>query len=435
MQKSLISFLILIAILIQPGRAQELNPSLGWDLTYTSVLEKNNVARSEFIWKWLNFSYQGPDSGWQTPAKKWIAEWQGEPIVSSVLIDYPAFHAAEHDTHWLVRTKNNAYYWQIIDDGTPKVFKLDLPLQAYDDLFREASSWQQAVPSKAEDLPPQALPGYIGFLSLYEKGKSRQMLLTLEDFMGCVSKECKTKEVGRVLRLLVDIPEDPRCSEKNYKPKSKTELAAMTPRELVEELVKSTPALYDSKEMPDYIRTIELKIRKAGIEVLPVLTEYMNEVEPERGSRCEESRFSTAQIIAQDIDRFEFRVRGTKEGQQAIEALERAIKRMEKVEEHNGSQTLVLDKLKGTNEVDEAIKDTFWVRKKIKLSEGELLEFSNFLIARDPTYPSWSDTDYIKDYSRINEWGNPLQVYILKKPKRFYEAYSEFKKARLKNVP
>src|SRR5687767_8109489 len=61
--------------------------ALDWDLTYTSVLEKNNVARGELIRKWL-------DDHPQSPARNWISEWRGEPIVSAILLEIPAPHAA-----------------------------------------------------------------------------------------------------------------------------------------------------------------------------------------------------------------------------------------------------------------------------------------------------------------------------------------------------
>lgn len=212
----IITLITAVAILVQPICAQKSDRSLGWDLTYKSVLERNNVARSNWIWDWLNSGYQEETRN-QTPAQKWIAEWRGKPIVSSILIEYPAFHAGEHVTEWFVRTENHAYYWRIVEDPNPKKEKQDLNVKVYDDLFRQASSWEQAVPLKAEDLssdaPPDAvgfLTGYIGFLSLYEKGKSSQMLLTFEDFITCSSKECctpecKTLKSGRLLSALEPI--------------------------------------------------------------------------------------------------------------------------------------------------------------------------------------------------------------------------------------
>ncbi|HVF55735.1 MAG TPA: hypothetical protein VM934_06270, partial [Pyrinomonadaceae bacterium] len=69
------NLIVALALLGQPVCAQDSTPSLGWDLTYSSVLERNNIGRSEWIRKWLG-------SGYQPPAKKWIAGWRGEPIVS-----------------------------------------------------------------------------------------------------------------------------------------------------------------------------------------------------------------------------------------------------------------------------------------------------------------------------------------------------------------
>jgi hypothetical protein len=227
------------------------------------------------------------------------------------------------------------------------------------------------------------------------------------------------------------------CLEKNYQLKSKASLAAMTPRQLIDELVKFNPDTFDpyfediNSEELNYEWLVGKYVRKTGTKALPVLTEYMNAFEPQSASYCEGLRFSIARRLAHDLDRFEFRLRGTKEGQLAIDAFERAIERGEKpgVKEKSlkEDRTIFLRELKGVNEVDQAIRETFLMRKSIEMSESELLKFSNFLTERDPTYPSWSERDFVKDYSRINKAGNPLQVYILKKPERFYEAYLAFK--------
>lgn len=186
--------LIIAAVLFcQPVFAQESNRPFGWDLTYSSVLETNKIGSNEWIRKWLASDYQ-------SPAKKWISEWQGESIVSSILIEYPAFHAAEHTTMWLFRTKNRAYYWQDIEGAKFGDIKKNLKLEEYDNLFTTVSSWQQAEPAKPKT--PQSIPGYLGFLSLYDKNESRQMLLSQEDFMTCDKKECKGVKAGRLMLAL-----------------------------------------------------------------------------------------------------------------------------------------------------------------------------------------------------------------------------------------
>lgn len=173
--------------------AQESNRPFGWDLTYSTILKANKIGPKALIRKWLA-------SGYQSPAKNWISEWQGEPILSSILIEHPAFHAGEHTTMWLFRTKDHAYYWQDIENLKFSDIKKDLKPEAYDKLLTTVSSWKQAKPSKST--VPQSIPGYLGVLSLYNNGKSRQMLLTDEDFTTCKTKKCKSMKAGRLMRAL-----------------------------------------------------------------------------------------------------------------------------------------------------------------------------------------------------------------------------------------
>jgi len=190
----------LIALLLAPVYAQKSNRrELGWDLTYRSVLARNNVGRDEWLWKWLGPKYH-------SPAKPLIDGWQGKLILSSILIDAPAPHAGEPYTIWLVRTKDDAYHWEFVKGKRPYNTKEPMKPQAYDQLFATISSWQQAKPVKPEDTPVGAVPGYMGFLSLYDHGKSRQMLLTLEDFWQCDNKKCDGGKGGRLTQAMELLP-------------------------------------------------------------------------------------------------------------------------------------------------------------------------------------------------------------------------------------
>lgn len=188
--------------------SQELNQP-NWDLTYSSVLKTNKVGSKAWIRKWLDKEYK-------PPAKRWISEWQGEPIISSILIEYPAFHAAEHSTMCLFRTESRAYYWQDIEDLNGSNIKMDIKTEIFDKILIRISTWKQAKPVKHKD--PQSLPGYIGFLNLYEKGKSRQMLLTQEDFIACATKSCKSPKIGRLFSVLEPVIFE---TEKFYESKEK----------------------------------------------------------------------------------------------------------------------------------------------------------------------------------------------------------------------
>ncbi|HEY5884072.1 MAG TPA: hypothetical protein VIT88_05260 [Pyrinomonadaceae bacterium] len=195
--------ILLIAILVlAPGVVPAQKPNalpLGWDLTYKTVLESNHVAPNEWIWKWL-------EPGYQSPAKQLIATWKHEPIESSVLVDWPAPHAGEHITMWFVRTQNAAYYFEEVEKNPPHKTQESLNPQSFDKFLGVVSPWKQGNPVKPEDVPHGGIPGYYGFLSLYERGKSRQMLLTLEDYVVCATKQCETWKPGRLSNALMLIP-------------------------------------------------------------------------------------------------------------------------------------------------------------------------------------------------------------------------------------
>jgi hypothetical protein len=194
--------------------AQESNRTLGWDLTYKSVLERNYVPRREWIWKWLDSS--------PTPARKWVAEWRCEPIVSSILFEIPNPHAGQRSILWFVRTKDRAYYSEYVEkcvecsqDAVEKQWgvskKVDVKPLAYDEMFAEVSSWQQTELPAVKEITNEHSFGYAGFLNIYEAGRSRQMLLSWEDIFGrkdledCDTSECTKRKRGILFRALFPV--------------------------------------------------------------------------------------------------------------------------------------------------------------------------------------------------------------------------------------
>jgi hypothetical protein len=230
-----------------------------------------------------------------------------------------------------------------------------------------------------------------------------------------------------------------------HKHKSEAEIVQMTPAQRVDEWVNED--VHRGYDFSEHLYWLLMKkyILRDGLALLPRMIEIMDEYDPTRGSGRsghKGERFDAVLALLDILDNEVVRLRGTAEGRRAVDALERAVNRMRiagysQQDEVKWSKyerfdftSLNLGWIKGISQVDENVKDTLWVRYKILLSKEELLAFSNFLIARDPTYPSWSETDFMKDYTRINEAGNPLRVYIMKKPERFYEAYLKFKKTQ-----
>lgn len=203
----IINLIFVLVLLCLPISAQQPSSQFGWDLSYSSVLKTNKIGSKAWIRKWLAKDYEAP-------AKKWISEWKGEPIISSILIEYASFaHAGEHTTMWLFRTKDRAYYWQDIENTNFSDIKKELEPQIYYNLLIQVSPWKQAKPNQPKH--PQSLPGYLGFLNLYDKGKSRQMLLSEEDFVICKTPKCNGVKAGRLMLALETVIKVTSVQDKN----------------------------------------------------------------------------------------------------------------------------------------------------------------------------------------------------------------------------
>ena len=109
---------------------------------------------------------------------------------------------------WFIRTKQRGYYFEVVEDENHGPHKTTEALnpQAYDEFFKVVSSWQQGNAVRPEDTPAGGVPGYDGFLSLYNRGTSRQMLLTIEDFAICSDKKCDDWKPGRLAQAMRIIP-------------------------------------------------------------------------------------------------------------------------------------------------------------------------------------------------------------------------------------
>jgi hypothetical protein len=249
---------------------------------------------------------------------------------------------------------------------------------------------------------------------------------------------------GRILLLLL-LGFAPFDAWAQYRHKSESDIAALAPAQRVDEFANEQ-AYHKYDLLDQQHELISKHILRDGLKALPRMIEIMNEYDPattngKTGHKGE--RFDAMWMLLDDLDNHVARLRASPQGAQAIEALARAIQRMRaagygREDQHEWAEhgrfdlaVMALEDAKGTNGTDEAIKDTLWANYKLKLSGRELLSFSNFLVGRDPTYPSWSETDFIKDYSRVNSAGNPAQVYVMKKPTPFYKAYLDFKKSKI----
>jgi hypothetical protein len=229
-----------------------------------------------------------------------------------------------------------------------------------------------------------------------------------------------------------------------YQHKSEAEIISMTPDSRVDEWVnEQVRHQFDLDD--DQSVLIRKYVLRDGTKALPRLSKIMDEYDPaHRKQERSGERFDAAVYMLSFIDWQAVRLRGSEPGRLAMNSLEQEIQRMraagftrkdghawEWVPDGRFEEAAAcLQEAKGIGSADEAIKETFRIKSNLVLTDTELLEFSNFLVAHYPDYPSWSEKDFIKDYTRINEAGNPLQRHVMKKPERFYEAYLEFKKIK-----
>jgi hypothetical protein len=230
-----------------------------------------------------------------------------------------------------------------------------------------------------------------------------------------------------------------------YRHKSEAQIAAMTPAQRVDEYVKESIKHYRNALDDDHADLIQKYVWFDSLKALPRIIEVMDEYDPTTRSgrsKNKDVRFDVARGMLNDLDNNVLRIRASEEGKRAIDALERAIKRMQSAgygvkkggfDWHYSALNIAigdLKSLKGVNGKDHSIQDTFRFRYKEKLSDSELLEFSNYLTEYFSEYPGWSKGKLTKDDTDIAPDGLPYMNIMLEKPERFYEAYLEFKKTK-----
>ena len=409
-------FLFAIALISFSVSGQDRVSSFGWDLTYESLLKRNNVADHELIWTWLKRS--------KSPAEAWLAELSAKPAASAILIEFPAFHAAERTTILLFRTENEAFEWEFVEGGRQGRNEEPVKLQHFDAILNEITTWKQLPPKRAEELPDQVFPGYMGFVSYFNSKASSQMLLTMDDFFTCPVRNCAPgkSKVGRLMAALepILIPEE----EKNYKHRSESEIAKMTVEERIYEQIREHEHITNFGDK--HYLVFQKYLRQDGAKTFPYLIKLMDGYNPRR--HRDSSSFVATQI-AVGIDESVARLRASDQGRQVIDAMNRLYARMEAEGGTGAGVELDLKRVTGTNFKDQAIADALWLSYRINMSESELLDFANYLIKVAPDYPSWSETECKMDIKR-----NKTSVFshtqgpVVKKPLRYYQSYLAFKR-------
>lgn len=247
----------------------------------------------------------------------------------------------------------------------------------------------------------------------------------------------------KLLSLLLALTSFAPCvtHPQRYRHRSEAEIARMTPAQRVDEYAEEQ-AHHKYDVLDEHSELIWKYIQRDGLAALPRMIEIMDEYDPTRASGRrghKGERFDAMWMLLGDLDNHVARLRGSEEGRRAMAALERAIQRMRAAgygqpDQHEWEQhgrfdlaAATLEQSRGINLItDLAIRNALRLGHRVEMSDEELLAFSNFLVARDPIYPRWSEMDYVSDPTRLNTTGVPVRMHTMRNPHRYYEAYLEF---------
>lgn len=157
-----------------------------------------------------------------------------------------------------------------------------------------------------------------------------------------------------------------------------------------------------------------------GVKIVPTASQYLEEYDPQ--SPCKEKQAAqllTATIYLTAVDSAKIRLRSNEIGKRAIENLEKAIERRRSSKKSDDKNNTIFDtsveQIKGKNIKDGLIQKSLEEKFGVKISDGELLQFIEYLISLDPEYPGWtkvvgwsemSDDEaerYLKAYNKFTE--------------------------------
>jgi len=187
----LLFFLLSCSVVERKDTGKTPLESFGWDLSYESILKKNSIARDDWLAKWVK-------SRQSLPIQQIISAWEHTPITSSILLEQPAFHAGEQLAFWFVGSTDSAYLWIFLHGERKDHKPIDFAL--YDSLLNTVADWQQKPPLVNDKAPSGTPGGYFGFLSIYNRGAAKQILLNIDEFYNLEDPNWETADHGRVIK-------------------------------------------------------------------------------------------------------------------------------------------------------------------------------------------------------------------------------------------
>lgn len=189
----LIAGLLVLMVLTGPTFAQINDNRVDWDLSYEKLLDLNGVKWDHSqgtLFTWLKHRHQ--EHQFITNFINQELEKQPEQVF---VIDHPTFPSAGRIT--VVGVKGIAgcfYYWRSTDDNMRDFKRSQMSTELFDQIFLRLQALKQ------RDYESMGGPekAYAGFLSTYNRGEARQVLLHIHDFMEFDTENQEILRVGRI---------------------------------------------------------------------------------------------------------------------------------------------------------------------------------------------------------------------------------------------
>lgn len=191
-----ILFILCLTLATHFVSAQSHDNTAYWDLTYEKLLELNGVKWDHSqgtLFTWLKHREQ---------EHQFIVDFVEKELKKEpqqvFLIDHPTFPSAGRTTILGIKgTKGCSYYWRSTDDNMRNFRQRPITPEKFDQIFNRLHTLRQrgyqnmGGPEKA----------YAGFLSTYQNGESKQLLLHIHDFLEFDVENQEILRVGRIFEI------------------------------------------------------------------------------------------------------------------------------------------------------------------------------------------------------------------------------------------
>jgi hypothetical protein len=190
--KVAIGILILLVVGLT-ATAQSPDYRVGWDFTYERVLNQNQIKWDHSqgtLFTWLK--HRREEHQFITD---FVMEQLGSEPEQVFLIDHPTFPSAGRTTIMGVKHNDKCFYfWRSTDKDMRNFQRSEIEPVMFDQIFNRLHTLKQRSyhnmggPEKA----------YAGFLSTFNQGQSRQVLLHIHDFLEFDAENHQILRVGRI---------------------------------------------------------------------------------------------------------------------------------------------------------------------------------------------------------------------------------------------